>query len=157
MYEHALRAASAKAEDLGDVSLISRHDFEERSTFTFRAKVPCLEYVSLLIETAVILRANRAGRMYVGFERLSRMEYVADRFLRIADLSERLYVFGEPDWMPPRHPNLKAIKVRPEQKLAREWFLVVNSPSQRVALVARDEDGFDVPDLDERTFSALKT
>ena len=157
LYEHALRLASSKAEDLGDVQHVSRRDFDERASFTFRAKVPCLEYVSLLIENAVLLRANRAGRVYVGFEKLSRMEAVADRFFRIADLSERLYVFGEPDWKPPRHPNMKMIGTRPEQKLSREWFLVVNSPSQRVALVARDEDGFRAPVLEARTFSALKT
>ena len=157
MYELALRAASPRTEDLGDVALISRRDFDERATFTFRARVPCLEYVSLLIETAVLLRANRAGRVYVGFERLSRMEPIADRFLRIADLSERLYVFGETDWTPPRHPHLRAVPVGPAQKLAREWFVIVNSPTQRVALVARDEDGFSASALEERTFSAVKT
>ncbi len=157
MYEYALEVIGSSAEDLGEVSHISRRDFDERVTFLFNACVPPLEYVSLLIETAVLLRTNRAGRVYAGFERLSRMEPIADRFLRIADVSERVYVFGEPDWKPPRHPNMKMIRTRPEQKLSREWFLVVNSPSQRVALVARDEDGFGAPVLEERTFSALKT
>ncbi|HYP54338.1 MAG TPA: hypothetical protein VEQ42_12395, partial [Pyrinomonadaceae bacterium] len=39
----------------------------------------------------------------------------------------------------------------------REWFVVVNSPTQRVALVARDEDGFGATDLDGRAFSGVKT
>ncbi|HYO64299.1 MAG TPA: DICT sensory domain-containing protein [Pyrinomonadaceae bacterium] len=157
LYEHALEIVAHASENLGDLALVSRRDYDERATFRFRAKVPCLEYISLLIESAVLLRANRAGRVYVGFEKLSCMEPIADRFMRIADLSERLYVFGETDWQPPRHPNLRLVQLNAAQRLAREWFVIVNSPTQRVALVARDEDGFDAPDLDERTFSALKT
>ena len=158
MYECALAAARpCGAEDLGDVALVSRREFGERATFLFRARVPCLEYVSLLIENAVLLRANRAGRVYAGFEKLSRMEAVADRYLRIADLSERVYVFGEPDWKPPRHPHLKVIHTPPGSKLAREWVVIADSPSLRAALVARDEDGFDVPSLDARYFRAVKT
>ncbi|HYP52693.1 MAG TPA: DICT sensory domain-containing protein, partial [Pyrinomonadaceae bacterium] len=125
LYELAMRLTSPKSEDLGDVSIVSRRDFDERPTFRFRAKVPCLEYVSLLLESAVLLRANRAGRLYVGFGKLSRMEPDADRFMRIADLSERLYVFGESDWRPPRHPNLRVVALTPAQRLAREWFVVV--------------------------------
>ena len=30
------------------------------------------------------------------------MEPVVDRYMRISDVSERVYVFGEPDWCPPR-------------------------------------------------------
>jgi hypothetical protein len=109
MLAHALASVREEVEDLGRVALVSRKDFDERQTFRFRAPVPCLEYFSLLIENAVLLRTHRGGRLYVGFERLSRMEPVVDRYMRIADLSERVYVFGEPDWPaatpePARHP-----------------------------------------------------
>ena len=56
-----------------------------------------------------------------------------------------------------RHPNLRAINLSADQRLAREWFVVANSPSLRVALVGFDEEGFSKPVLEERTFSALKT
>lgn len=157
MYDEALKLAGSSAEDMGDVAHISRRDFDERRTFLLRTQVPCLEYVSLLIETAVILRTNRAGRVYAGFERLSRMEPIADRFLRIADVSERLYVFGVADWKPPRHPHMRLVHTPPDSRLAHEWIVIADSPSLRVALVARDETGFDAPDLEARTFSALKT
>jgi DICT domain-containing protein len=68
-----------------------------------------------------------------------------------------VYIFGEPDWKPPRHPNLRSIELAPDFKLAREWFLIADSPTLQVALVARDEDGFKKAALDKRTFSALKT
>lgn len=157
IYKHALKIVASSVEDLGDISHLSRRDYNARPTITFRAHVACLEYASLLIENAVLLRTNRAGRVYAGFERLSRMEEVIDRYLRIADVSERVYVFGEPDWKPPRHPNMRLVPVSHASALAREWFVVVDSPSLRVALVAYDEDGLDVPHLEDRKFRALKT
>lgn len=158
LYEQALKLAqSAQVEDLGRVTYISRREYDERQTICFQAPVPVLEYISLLIENALLLRANRTGRVYVGFEKLSRMEGVADRFLRIADLSERIYLFGEADWKPPRHPNMKLITLPPDIRLAREWFVIADSSTLRVALVAYDEDGFDMPVLEERNFRAFKT
>jgi hypothetical protein len=157
MYDLALEEAGGRAEDLGTVAHISRRDFDERTTFRFRACVPTLEYLSLLIENALLLRTHRGGRLYVGFERLSRMEPIVDRYMRIADISERVYVFGEDDWRPPRHPNMRVVSLPEGVRLAREWFVVADSPNMRVALVGLDEDGFDHPVFEERTFRALKT
>lgn len=157
MYDLALKAAGERVEDLGTVAHVSRRDFDERPTFRFRAQVPCLEYISLLIENALLLRTHRGGRAYAGFEKLSRMEPVVDRYMRIADVSERVYVFGEPDWGPPRHPNLRVIKLPEGVRLGREWFVVADSPNMSVALVGVDEDGFGMPVLEERTFRSFKT
>jgi DICT domain-containing protein len=158
MFEFALQAAkNSRIGDLGNVSIVSRKTFDENPTFRFRTKVPCLEYVSLMIENALLLRTHREGRVYVGFEKLSRMEYVADRFLRISDVSERVYVFGVPDWQPPRHPNLGVVKLKPDTKLASEWFVIAHSNKYNAALVAIDEDGFDTPVLDERSFRSFKS
>jgi DICT domain-containing protein len=158
MFAEAVASAGERAEDLGAVTHVSRRDFDERATFRFRACVPALEYVSLLIENAVLLRTHRGGRLYAGFERLSRMEGVVDRYMRIADVSERVYVFGEPDWRPPRHPNMRVIELNGAARLAREWFVVASSPALRVALVGLGEEGLDArPVPEERTFTALKT
>ena len=157
LYDYAVEAAGADAEDLGTVSHVSRKDFDERTTFRFRGQVPSLEYISLLIENGLLLRTHRSGRIYAGFEKLSRMEGVVDRYMRIADISERVYVFGEADWKPPRHPNMAVVKLAPGVRLAREWFVVADSPAMRVALAAVDEDGFQTPVLEERRFRALKT
>ncbi|HYE15613.1 MAG TPA: DICT sensory domain-containing protein [Pyrinomonadaceae bacterium] len=157
MYDLALEAAGSGAEDLGAVTHVSRRDFDERAAFRFSAQAPCLEYISLLIENALVLRTHRGGRVYAGFQRLSRMEGVVDRYMRIADVSERVYVFGEPDWKPPRHPNMRVIELPALSRLAREWFVVADSPSLRVALVGVDEGGSAAPDLEGRTFRAFKT
>jgi DICT domain-containing protein len=158
MFEHALKLASAaRAENLGTINILSRRDFDERKTISFRAPVPCLEYASLLIESNVLLQTNRRGRIYVCFEKLSRMEAIANRYLRMADVSERIFIFGEPDWKPPRHPHVKLLKTSRDMKLSREWFLIAESSTMQVALVARDEEGFGVPDLESRKFFAVKT
>ena len=158
IFERAAEAArDSGAEDLGHVENVSRRDFDERETFRFTCTVPCLEYVSLLIESALLLRTNRSGRIYVGFERLAHMEAVADRYLRIADISERVYVFGVPDWRPPRHPNMKLVEVSPGDRLAREWFVVADSSTLRVAMTALDVEGHDSPAREGRIFRALKT
>lgn len=141
LFEEALKIArSSDAEDLTQVTYVSRRDFDERETFTFETSTPCLEYVSLMIENAVLLRTNRAGRVYAGFGKLSCMEAIVDRYLRIADVSERVYVFGEADWKPPRHPNMRVISLPRDSRLAREWFVIANSPVMRVALVAVNEE-----------------
>ncbi len=158
MFDHAVKIVKpCRAQDLDQVSHVSRRDYDERETFLFKAKVPVLEYVSLLIENAVLLRTNRTGRVYTGFEKLSRMEAVIDRYLRMADVSERLYVFGEADWKPPRHPNMKLVALKNDFKLAREWFVIADSSTLHVALVAVDQDGFDAPILEARRFHALKS
>ena len=157
MYDCALKAVGGPVEDLGIVSQVSRRDFDERSTFLFRARVPCLEFISLLIENALLLRTHRGGRVYACFEKLSRMEPVVDLYLRIADVSERVYVLGEPDWVPPKHPNLRVIQLPNDITLAREFFVIANSPRLRAALIGVDEDGFSTPILENRNFRALKS
>jgi hypothetical protein len=161
LFEEALKIAqtSAPAEDVTQVTYISRRDFDERETFTFVTSEPCLEYVSLMIENAVLLRTHRAGRVYAGFERLSRMEGVIGRYLRIADVSERVYVFGEPDWKPPRHPNMRVISLPGDSGVGREWFVIASSPVLKVALVAvsLNLSGGEMVAPETRNFRALKT
>ncbi|HEX5707889.1 MAG TPA: DICT sensory domain-containing protein [Pyrinomonadaceae bacterium] len=158
MFDCALKAAGASLADLGDLSQLSRRDFDARETFAFSAPVPCLEYASLLIENGLLLRTHRGGRVYAGFERLSLMEPVIDRYLRIADISEHLNVFGVADWSPPRHPRLRVVALRCEARLAREWFVIADSPLMHVALVGVDATGACGATAHEaRTFRALKT
>ena len=158
LFERALEIAGARLENLEDVPHLSRREFDGRETFVFRARVPCLEYATLLIENRLTLRARRGGRVYAGFERLSSLEPVVERYLRIADISERLYAFGEPDWEPPPHPNLRVVRLAPGSRLAREWFVVADSPAMRAALVALDEAPAASHAHDEqRFFRAFKT
>lgn len=135
MYACALKVVGGTSINLGSVALVSRLEFQERPTFLFNAQLPCLEYVSLLIENAVLLRTHRAGRVYAGFQRLSSMEPFVDLYMRISDISERVYVVGEADWQPPRHPNMRVITADPGTSMTRERFLIANSPALHAAFV----------------------
>jgi DICT domain-containing protein len=159
MLEQALSCAqgSSRIEDLGRVAHVSRRDFDEKETFLFRAQAPSIEYLSLLIENALLLRANRSGRVYAGFGKLSRMEPVIDRYLRIADLSERVYVFGVPDWKPPSHPHMKLLTFDENDRLARESFIIADSRTLHAALIATDEADAPGPTPEERDFRGFKT
>jgi DICT domain-containing protein len=147
------------ADALGEVSSISRRDFDERETFTFNSTAPCLEYACLLIENAVLLNTNRGGRIYAGFQKLSYMKPIQDRYLRIADVSESVFIFGEPDCGLPRHPNIRTIPLPPDFQLAEEWFLIADSSSLRVAVIAREERpaGYLMIAPEKRLFSSVKT
>src|ERR1044072_1283974 len=157
MYGCAAECAAGRAEALGTIPNVSRRDFVERQTFGFRAQAPCLEYMSLLIENALLLRTHRGGRLYAGFQRIAHMEPVVDRYMRIADISERVYVFGEPDWTPPRHPNLAVGKLPAGAPVLREWFVVADPPALGVALVALEEERAAPTPHEERYFRELKT
>jgi len=85
------------------------------------------------------------------------MQPVVDRYLRIADISETVYVFGENDWQPPRHPNIRYITLQPGLSINRESFLIADCSNYHVALVAVDEDGFERILPVHRTFRIFKS
>ncbi len=158
IFEQALRLSPIEeTEDLGQVASISRRDFDERETFICRTTLASVEYVCLMIENAVLLRTNRAGRVYAGFERLSALQPIIDRYLRIADLSDCVYVFGQPDWVPPKHPNIRVIELSASFRLSREWFLIVESSTLNRAIVAFDEERIDNSMPEQIRYWAMKS
>jgi len=158
VFEYALRFSGVEqTENLGQVANISRRDFEERESFLCRTTAPSVEYACLMIENALLLRTNRAGRVYAGFEKLSRLQPVIDRYLRIADVSESVYIFGQTDWQPPRHPNIKLINLDTDFRLARECFVIAESSSLHTAFLAYDEAGVETDIPEQIEFWALKT
>ncbi len=141
LFEQALDlAAAARAENLGRLACITRRDFDECETFICSTTTASAEYASLMIENALLLRTNRGGRVYAGFEQLSALQPIIDRYWRIADVSESLYLFGQPDWQPPRHPNVRVISLQPDLRLARERFVIAQSSSFNCAFVAFVKD-----------------
>lgn len=140
IFDYALASSSNTPDDLGELSSISRREFAEHENLICHTSVASVEYACLLIENAILLRTNRAGRVYAGMEKLSLLQPIIDRYLRIADVSEFVYIFGQNDWELPRHPNIRTIPLPKDFRLAREWFLIAESSSYCDALVAFDED-----------------
>ena len=142
IFEQALRFSSvANTENLGEIASLARRDFVDHESFIFHTTTASVEYASLMIENGILLRTNRSGRVYSGVEKLSALQPIMDRYMRIADVSEVVYLFGQDDWQPPRHPNIRLITLDQDFRLAREWFVITHSSSLSCALVAFDEAG----------------
>ena len=157
IFEQALKFSGVdKTENLGEIASLARRDFAERESFICHTTTASVEYGCLLIENAVLLRTNRAGRVYAGVERLSLLQPIIDRYMRIADVSEAVYLFGQDDWRPPRHPNIHVVTLNQDFRLAREWFVIAQSPSLNCALIAFDETGCEGP-TEQIRYWALKT
>jgi hypothetical protein len=156
-FEYALEHCDGQLEDLGQVASIPRKEFDERESFVCRTTTASVEYGCLMIENALLLRTNRGGRVYAGFEKFSQLQPIIDRYLRIADVSESVYLFGQGDWQPPRHPNVRLITLNPDFQLAREWFVITQSSSLCTAFLAYDEAGADTLMPEQIRYWAIKT
>ena len=144
IFERALRFSGAQdVENIGEIASLARRDFLERESFICHTTTASVEYGCLMIENAILLRTNRSGRVYAGVEKFSSLQPIIDRYMRIADVSESVYLFGQDDWKPPRHPNIRLIALNQDFRLAREWFVITHSKSMSCALVAFDEVGSD--------------
>ena len=157
VFDYALTCCDGQLEDLGQVASIARREFEERESFVCRTTTASVEYGTLMIENSLLLRTNRGGRVYAGFERFSQLQPIVDRYLRIADVSESVFLFGEDDWKPPRHPNVRVITLNPDFQLAREWFVITQSSSLSTAFLAFDEAGVDTKVPEQIRYWAIKT
>jgi len=157
IFDQALKFSDdADTENLGEIASLGRRDFVERESFICHTTTASVEYACLMIENAILLRTNRAGRVYAGVEKLSALQPIIDRYMRIADVSESVYLFGQDDWRPPRHPNIRLITLNQDFRLARESFVIANSTSLSCALVAFDETGLQTSPEQIR-YWALKT
>lgn len=158
IFEQALKFSGVEeTENLGEIASLSRRDFIERESFICHTTTASVEYSCLMIENAVLLRTNRAGRVYAGVEKFSLLQPIIDRYMRIADISEAVYLFGEDDWKPPRHPNIRLIPLKTEFRLARELFVIADSSSLNCALVAFDEAALNVTTPEEARYWAIKS
>jgi DICT domain-containing protein len=96
------------------------------------------------------------ARVYAGFQRLSRVRPVLERYRALSAVVSELVVFGEPDdALALSGANVVTTKPGP---LTHEWFLVVESRRYCAVLAGIDLDGFDarIPHA-ERRFSAVST
>ena len=157
IFERALRLSGAQdIENIGEIASLARRDFLERESFVCHTTTASVEYGCLMIENAILLRTNRSGRVYAGVEKFSSLQPIIDRYMRIADVSESVYLFGQDDWKPPRHPNIRLIPLNQDFRLTRESFVITHSKSLSCALVAFDEVGAD-PMSEQIRYWALKT
>ena len=157
IFEQALKFSGPQAiENLGEVASLGRKDFVSRESFICHTTTASVEYACLLIENQILLRTNRSGRVYAGVGKMSALQPIIDRYMRIADISEAVFLFGQDDWRPPRHPNIRLVTLNQDFRLAREWFVLTHSKTLNCGVVAFDEAG---PDTfpEQIRYWALKT
>ncbi|MEA4826217.1 MAG: DICT sensory domain-containing protein [Clostridium sp.] len=124
----------------------------------YETKVPSLERMCYIMESVVLNGGKKQGDVYAGFQKISRAEAIWDRFLKMADNVDNLYVFGERDKLLPSHQNIKFVYLPKNHPLVREWFLVLDIKYMRNMMTAYDLDGFGVKPLElDRNFKGAKT
>jgi DICT domain-containing protein len=102
------------------------------------------------IENAVIIDKVRA-RVFAGFQRMSHFLPQVRRYRRLAENAESVYVFGIMDVEPPLIHNVQYIPLAEADQLAKEWFLLVDSPDYYSLLTTEESSKADTP-ADERVF-----
>ncbi|MCT4585850.1 MAG: hypothetical protein N4A54_13065 [Peptostreptococcaceae bacterium] len=126
-------------------------------TVKYETSVCNLEKMCYMME-CVILRRKFEGCIYAGFQKISRAKAVWDRFLKMADNVDKIYVYGVLDEKLESHPNIQIIPLTPMHPLTREWFLVFNTKFNKNMMVAYDQDGFGVKPIEkDRNFIGIKT
>lgn len=103
----------------------------------FVNSVSLMNVISHEIEDVVINNGLQVD-FYAGFQRFSYFARQLRRYRRLAQVCRRVYVWGVPDIEPPPIPGVEYISVTPTMDLAREWFLVVDSPQFYSALLTQE-------------------
>ncbi len=110
--------------------------YSQNKSNMFINKTKMLAYWSQSIEKKVIEHGIDTP-IYVGLQRLSEFNDIACQYQKIADTAP-VWILGEADQTKPVHnPMIRFINLEPFTKLTQEWFIVVNHPCYRRALVAR--------------------
>lgn len=130
----------------------------EQIASSFEAEVATMSVWCRVVERLVIANAltaeARDAIVHAGFERLSRIAPVLDRYRSIGASARSLHVYGEPDAAPSAE-GMSTVAFR-GGPLASEWFLIVDSARFRTVLAAKDLDGFESGrPMRARRFSAL--
>ena len=99
--------------------------------------IATLDVINRLIEDQVI-NHQLPVNFFVGFERFSNFSEQVPQYVRLGAVCRRAYVFGVPDVAPPSISGIEFIKLEPDSALAKERFLLVNTPDFWVAMLARE-------------------
>lgn len=114
-----------------------------------------MSIVSYEIENATLVDGART-RVFSSFQRMSKFLPQMERYQELARKAEAVWVFGVPDVWPDPIPNVTYVPLKPEDQLAKEWFLVSYGPSYFSALATEETTDIDMPD-EQRQFKGLWT
>ncbi len=101
--------------------------------------------VSREIENAIITDGARA-RVFAGFQRMSRFLPQVNRYRKLAENAESVYVFGIMDVEPPPIANVHYIPLKESDRLSGEWFVVADAPDYFSFLATEQMDYPETPE-----------
>lgn len=142
-----------------------KEDFKSirKINVNFTTSVPGMNAISHQIEEEAATFSS-PFRFYSDFQRFSRVKPQAKRYIKILETQNPLYIFGVPDVVLWKAPNL--IEVPLEEPLipdypylAKNWFVLLYSPDfTSMALVGREiTDPFSSLQLQNRRFEGFWT
>lgn len=104
--------------------------------------VPMMNTISHLIENQVI-KHRLPVNFYAGFQLFSRFPAQRGLYAKLGAVCRRVYIFGVPDIQPTPISGIEYIPIAPDSPLAREWFLLVDTPVFWTALMTQETEGQD--------------
>lgn len=92
--------------------------------------------------------------IFASFQYMSKFIPQIHRYQGIAKNAKHVYVFGVPDVKVPAIDNVTYVPISPDDKLAKEWFVVSHGADFSTALVTEELSNFHDPD-DQRQFNGF--
>lgn len=114
-----------------------------------------MSIISYEIENASLVD-DASTVVFSSFQRMSKFLPQEQRYRRLADIAKHVYVFGVPDADLPEIDNITYVPLKPDDQLAREWFLVSYGADYFSALATEELTHIDDPDPD-RIFKGVWT
>lgn len=114
-----------------------------------------MNIISYEIENATLIDGART-RIFSSFQRMSRFIPQVERYKKLAQKAEMVYVFGIPDVQVPQIENVTYIPLTTEDQLAREWFILSYGRDYATMLSTEEQSRFTDKDT-ERVFRGLWT
>lgn len=114
-----------------------------------------MSLVSYEIENATLIDGART-RIFSGFQYFSKFTPQLERYRRLAQRAESIYVFGVPDVELPSIPNLTFVPLSPGDQLSKEWFLISYGVDFFSALATEELTPISDPDP-QRMFKGIWT
>ena len=117
-----------------------------------RHRKPALVVMCRAVEEAV-LRQGSAPLIFVGFQHARYFRAAATRYAQMAEHAAFLALYGQEA----THPTAAVRALGADDPLAREWFVIVDSPTLKTLLVYRETDVAPGKAEDVREFDGVWT
>lgn len=116
---------------------------KERNTLINHRRTMSL--ISYEIENASLMDKVKT-RIFSGFQYFSKFLPQVERYTRLGQMSDGVFVFGVADIVPPPIAGVTYIRLTPQMQLAKEWFLVSYGASYISALATEEQTRITDPD-----------